>query len=516
MDAQVDRQLRLLRGRVGTYTTLTLPVVALLLLGLMLPFLLGTPMSSNTGGHIASLGTLKSAGTSGGTAAGGVVGGAPLPSGASSAATAPSDAGSPGAVTAGGSISGATTPANGGALKATDVGVTSNGIRVAVLVPKLGGFSQTGYAVDLGDSKAAFGAFFDELNRSGGILGRRISASYINFDPLNDSSMRSACLQATEDDKVFTSFNVNGFYGPGILCMSEEHKTPFVQAYYSDPDEWYQRSNNLYVTAYPSKSRTLRDLVYELDARGALKGKKIGIVDSDYPFDKSASESALIPTLRKLGYTVAHRSTLSSDTATAQSQVPLEVQRMQAAGVDTIFFACYFVYVTTWVQQASNSQYYPQYLQSDYANGATDDATSNLPASYDGAIAVTSTRVGEWRVGRAYDPQAAACLARYKRLTGQTLTPHSGAESVMLGACGSVDEFAAAARKAGADLTRLRLRNGFEALGQVQFPLMAPLTWGPGKTDGGDEVRLVQWHENFQGQQCKCWIPVDDFHAARG
>ena len=519
MNHQVSDRLARLRGRGGTYGALLAPAVGLLVLGLLVPFVLGDPIGRRTTRGIDASGDLGVLGDGGNAVA--------APDGSSTAPTAtggpsaPSDGAAtvapgtpgapgdhPGAVGTGVSPSGET-------LGPSDVGVTAEEIRVAVLVPNLGGFGGAGFAVDLGDSRAAFGAFFEELNRAGGVNGRRIAASYIDFDPLNDSSMRAACLQATEDLKVFATFNVNGFYGPGPLCVTEEHRTPLIQAYYSDPDEWYERSNNLYITAFPSKDRALRNLVHEMHARGALEGKTIGIVDSDYPFDKSASENTLIPTLRALGYDIAHRATLSSDTATSQSQIPLEVQRMQSAGVDTIFFAVYFVYATTWVQQASNRQYFPQYLQSDFANGTSDGATDNMPSSYNGAIGVTSTRGGEHRIGRPRDPESQACIDRWNAITGAPVEPQSGDEAIMLGACGSVDTFAAAGRSAGADLTRERLRDGFTSLGEVRFPLMAPFTWRPGKTDGGDQVRLVQWHFEFQGEECKCWIPVDEFHPAR-
>lgn len=532
MNNHVSRSLAGLHGRRRTYGGLLAPVVGLLVLGLLIPFLAGEPtgrVTSGAGGTGSGLGVLGAEQTDGTIGAGSAVSGSDAfdpaggpveaPLGAAGAvgvdgqpvAKAP---GSPGAVADAPGAAGQPGPV--GQLGPSDVGVTAEAIRVAVLVPNLGGFGGAGFAVDLGDSRASFGAFFEELNSAGGINGRKVVASYIDFDPLNDSSMRAACLQATEDQRVFATFNVNGFYGPGILCVAEEHRTPLIQAYYSDPDAWYQRSDGLYITAFPSKDRALRNLVAEMHARGALRGRKIGIVDSDYPFDKAASEQTLIPALRERGYEITHRATLSSDTATSQSQIPLEVQRMQAAGVDTIFFAAYFVYTTTWVQQASNRQYFPQYLQSDFANGTADGATDQMPPSYDGTIGVTSTRVGEHRVGRAATPEVTACLDRWKALTGAPLEPQSGDEAIMFGACGSVDTFAAAARTAGAELTRTRLRDGFTSLGQIAFPQLAPFSWRPGKTDGGDQIRLVQWHQDFDGQECRCWVPVDEFRAAGG
>lgn len=504
------------------------PALALLLIGLVLPFAVGEPMSAdtslNTGSDVEDFGSLDNANDSsqGGAQAPTTTSATAADRGAANAgdqtaSTAPD--GSQSAPTASTAPQTATTgggDAPGATLTASDVGVTPGEIQVAVFVPNLGGFAGAGFAVDLGDSRASFEAFFRELNEAGGIHGRQIKAHYIDFDPLSDSSMRSACLRATEDLKVFATFNINGFYGPGILCVTEEHQTPLMEAYYSEPEQWYQRSNGLYITAYPSKSRALRNLVAELDAAGVLEGKTIGVVDTDYPFDKLASETALLPALSERGYEVAHRATLSSDTATSQSQIPLEIQRMQAAGVDTIFFAAYFVYVTTWVQQSANRGYYPQYTQSDFANGTSDGGTSQMPESYDGTIGVTSTRGGEKYLGRELAPVAQRCLDRWKQLTGTPLEPGSADETIMLGSCGSVDTFAAAAGAAGPELTRPGLVNGYASLGEIRFPNLAPFTWAPGKLDGGDQVRFVQWHYRFNGEVCRCWVPVDDFRPAKG
>ena len=117
----------------------------------------------------------------------------------------------------------------------------------------------------------------------------------------------------------------------------------------------------------------LRDLVeqmlvesgYDVDDAVAREGEEREIV-SEF---QAASETALLPALRELGYEVAHRSTLSSDTATSQAQIPLEVQRMQSAGVDTIFFAGYFVYVSV-----------ETYLYQTMENRALDQILSRAPA----------------------------------------------------------------------------------------------------------------------------------------
>lgn len=535
MDQDLVERLSQLRSRGGTYSALLAPVVVMLMVGLLLPFVVGDTIGSGSGpaevstfdigdGSFGAADPVAPGSTSttvAGQAAPGapVVPGAPSPVGGADPVPGTPSPASPSGPSDGAASPPTTSPAAGGPSAAngpSDVGVTADAIKVAVLVPNLGGFAGAGFAVDLGDSRAAFGAFFDEVNGRGGINGRQIAASYIDFDPLQDSSMRSACLTATEDQKVFATFNVNGFYGPGILCVGEEHETPLIQAYYSDPDEWYDRTNNLYITAYPSKDRALRNLVTEMHARGALQGRTIGIVDSDYPFDKSASEKTLMPTLRSLGYEIAHRSTLSTDTATAQSQIAIEVQQMQAAGVDTIFFAVYFVYASTWVQQASNRQYFPQYLQSDFANGTSDGATAQMPETFDGAIGVTSTRTGESHLGRPVQPVMQNCIDRWNAVTGTPLEPGGADETIMVGACASVDAFVAGAASRGADLTRTGLRDGIMALGEVAFPLLAPIRWGPGKTDGGDQVRVVRWHWERDGEECRCWIPVDEFRPARG
>ena len=101
----------------------------------------------------------------------------------------------------------------------------------------------------------------------------------------------------------------------------------------SSPEDYYAESGGLLFTELMNKNRIMRVYVDELDRLGLLRGHKIGIVDSDLPADKPAVDGGLIPALRQLGYTVTHRSTVSGDPSTAASQMPVEVQQMQAAGV---------------------------------------------------------------------------------------------------------------------------------------------------------------------------------------
>lgn len=104
-------------------------------------------------------------------------------------------------------------PASGGAgLRATDVGVTGNSVKVGFLLIDTGGVGALGVKglVDLEQQRSAVRAYVDEVNDHGGIGGRKIEAVYAPYDPLSSysgnsgrSTGRAACLSLTEDNHVF-------------------------------------------------------------------------------------------------------------------------------------------------------------------------------------------------------------------------------------------------------------------------------------------------------------------------
>ena len=116
-----------------------------------------------------------------------------------------------------------------------------------------------------------------------------------------DEGARQACLKLAEDEKVFAVFNTTGFGPPGSLCLTREKGVPFLQGS-GHPDEVYAQSNGLYSSTFDSQTRNFRNLVGTLDRMGLLKGKKIGVLGTEWIGLRRETEEGVVQTLRSLGY----------------------------------------------------------------------------------------------------------------------------------------------------------------------------------------------------------------------
>lgn len=530
----VEHALRRLPRRGRTFAVLVATVAGLLLGGLTVPFIIGDEPTSGGSADIelgaAGDSELQGIGAQATDAAGNPVnpdgsvitvpgGGAipgtpgvttvtPLAGRGSGSAGGAGQVGPTAAIArpGGAPAAGGSTGGGGAALTASDVGVTPDSVNLSVFIADLGEVAKLGFQLDSGDQAAAFNGFVKETNDAGGISGRQLKINYIKFDPLNQDDMRRACITATENEKAFATMNLAGFYGAAILCVTEEHGTPYATALQHEPVEWYRRSKGLMVSYLPNKDRILRQMVADLDELDLLKGRKIGVVDSAFTADKLSSETALLPALAARGYTVVHRSTIPEAADQAAAAISVEIEQMRSKGVDTILFAVNFLVEQVWVQQATNRSYNPRYHVSDMGGGATDAGTNQMPASYDGTIGFTSLRTGDDRAGIPEHPGSAPCRKRWSEATKQPMERTTPNSANVIGACILMTDFVRAARAIGPDLKRSAIPRQYESIGAFDVPGVNPGSFGPGKYDALDLVRTIQWKAS-----CKCWNVVSPF-----
>jgi ABC-type branched-subunit amino acid transport system substrate-binding protein len=353
--------------------------------------------------------------------------------------------------------------------------------------------------------RAQYQAAIDEVNQHGGIQGRQIVPEYRLYKIADLDAMRAACVYLTEQKKVFAV--LGGFYGDPILCLTEQHRTPLI-AQASESDDFYARSKGYYFSVSTSKDRILHDLASSLNRDGVLKGRTIGILDQQ-GVDAVPVDRTLIPRLKAMGYRIAYHARIANDPGAAQSQIPLEVQRMRAANVDTVIMANGLITATVFVQEAQNQHFRPQYLLSDFASGASDVYTVAMPSSFAGALAYTALRTGEARAGLPEAPQDKACREVYERRLHTTLDRKSLEYYYAVTACGIVNLFAQGMTAAGPNPTRDGLSQALQHLGSFQVPYGPQGSFRPGKFDAPDETRRVTWKAD-----CKCWLPTSNFQPS--
>lgn len=514
------------RGRGRTYGVMLGLALGSLLTGVVVPFAIGERPTDPTAADTLVLQDPSGNGAPapvGGNPSGQPLPGASSPSsggalpGGSGGTTGSSTSGATGGTGAAGSTgtSGATTGSGGTArpsdpLTASDRGVTPTTVKLGVLIPDLSVLGPTGFTVKADDIRGKYQSAIDTVNESGGLNGRKILPVYRTVSVLDQNEMRQACLAFANDDKVFSVVAVGGFYGPAVACVTVETKTPLVAFDPQDADD-YRNARGYYVTANQEGRRAAANLAATLSQQGLLEGRKFGVFYAGPPYDP-VTVKGLLPALRALGANIVsiykHGDNPSSD-------VPIAVQQFQRDGVDTVIQMTNWINSTQFVQTAQNQGAQFRYYASDTFGNTSDFAIQNMPESYWGTVGISTSRINEQRVGMAEPAIDRQCVQTYlsrpyaKKFDGNNRNDGNYYAATLT--CTVIQLTADAARAAGSHLTRSGFAAAAQALPSKDYPAVGgPLSFGPGKTDGGDYHRLVK-----ADKSCKCWLPVGPFFRDR-
>ena len=243
---------------------------------------------------------------------------------------------------------------------------------------------------DTGTQQKMFDTYFKRVNDAGGINGRKIQPVYATYDPLSTSGANSGpaiCVRMAKDEKVFALI---GFTYTAGTCAAIQYSIPVVTAN-GELEQVARQSHNYEIHTQPTYERIARNWTAYLLQTGLAKGKKVGLVDSADGGNFQLAGDAVQATFQKLGQPITYHARISNDTGSANSQIPVEVQKMKAAGVEQVMLSTNFLVATTFMQQAEQQNYYPQYLTSDIGALASTGLIRTGPAkSLSNLIGVTS------------------------------------------------------------------------------------------------------------------------------
>jgi len=474
-------------------------IVGMLLAGFLIPLASPEPhgATSLATGPRGSASAAAAANGAAGTASDGTTGG----SGTSAAGGGP----------AGGDVNGAAAGGTGGdvARTASDQGVSADSISLGVMLANLDYLSSTGVAASNGtvdERTRVWQALVDDANARGGAAGRTIKLSVHDFDPLTASSGSDACRRLTEDDKVFATITDVGITEQIATCFARQHGVPMI-VYDSQDTTAYEQAGGLLFTTMPSNDRIVYNHVLTLHERGLLQGKTIGIVTTDQGGSK-APERTELPLLDSLGYHVAHRSHLSDDIPTAQSQIPVEVSQMRSAGVDFIIWEGGPTYSNVWLNQAQRTGYNPTYSFDELASGSDDFSIQTVSNKIDG-YAWSVRRRSDRRTDAAPDPGDAACTQKAAQGSGVAIDRSTDLYWDTVEYCSQLSAFVDALNTLP-NPTRPDFAAVVSNLGQRPDLETGPPgvggSWVSGKPDAADYARQLA-HD----PSCRCWRPAGDW-----
>src|SRR4051794_8450222 len=311
-----------------------------------------------------------------------------------------------------------------GSARAASQGASKPGQGVTASTIKLG-LVQVDYScikdfVDFnrGDQEETYKVFVDDLNRQGGINGRKVEPVYRDFCPIGSAAALSTCTSFTEDDKVFA---VVGVFidqsGDAQLCIAKNHQT--VEIIHNVSQSWIdQAPKGLLLTPNITTDRRLSVILDLLGRNKTLKGKKVAVLTQ--PDSKDRAEALVTPALKKMKVRQGETAVLNitgTDTSAAQSQLESFIEKWKDEGIDTFVLVGQVVVSKTYVTMLKDA--FPEAtLISDQTptaqSGGQDAVSAGIdPNPYEGLISVE----GQGAQQRFETPIMQQCVKTWEKAT---------------------------------------------------------------------------------------------------
>jgi hypothetical protein len=416
-------------------------------------------------------------------------------------------------------------------------GVSKTEINVVFPVVDLQALSaQLGFAgdVEYTEQGKAISLFVNHINANGGINGRKINPIISFFDPTNEANMRALCKDWTEGSPAAFAVldGVGDWSGDNELCITQEGHTPFL-GQWTTVSNWTQEGSPYLWWTGPDDASVLSALTQWGHSAGLLGGsRKVGIVVGDRASDQLALNQYLLPDLKHLGVTPVIETIPSDPTETAQtnSAAPLAVEKLKAAGVNSLIPLLPFNAFLPVLVAEGSQQYYPKLLLSDYEE-SIESALGLLSGPFlkelNGQEGVTTETLGGVDDDRpqaqgGYDPSVRSCWniwhAAYPETPKGNMNDFIEEQGPVQGWCQEIDLFAKAATMAGKDLNRRTFVEAMSKITNDPGGFSPVLSFGPKKFSGPTEYQVVALHNNSPASsacktplaplppQARCWV----------
>ncbi len=444
------------------------------------------------------------------------------------------------AASSGGSSSNGSGPSPVSSASTSTRGVSQKSINVVLPVVSLGSLAgKEGFAQDAeyGEQTKAILLFVKQINKAGGINGRKINPIIANFDPTNESAMRALCKNWTEGSPAAFAVldGIGDWTGDNQLCVTQEGHTPMIGQWTTVTNWTNQGSPYLWWTG-PDQATVLQAVVNWGLSSQLLEGKKVGVVAGDRASDQLALKKYLLPDLSRAGVTPVVETIASdpNDTATTDTQAPLVVQQLRSAGVTSVIPLIPFNVFYPVLQAETDQQYFPRLLLSDYES-SIESSLGLLPVPYakalDGQEGVTTETLSGIDDDRpqsqgGYDTAVRSCWVvwhkAYPQIPPGNLSDFIEEQGPIQGWCQAIRLFATAAKAAGPDLNRRTFVTAMSKIKNYPGTNTPVLTFGPNKRYGPTQFQVVRLHVNNPvSTDCKmpknnipqftCWVNVQPF-----
>jgi len=405
-------------------------------------------------------------------------------------------------------------------------GVTKSAINVVFPVVNLQALSSVyGFAgdVEYTEQTKSIRLFVGQINAAGGINGRKINAIISSFNPASESDMRALCKDWTQGSPAAFAVldGVGDWTGDNELCVAQEGHTPFI-GQWTTVSDWTQEGSPYLWWTGPDDASILQALVQWGHSAGLLGGhRKVGVIVGDRASDQLALNDYLLPDLKRIGVqpVVEAIPAQPAESAATGSDAPLIVEKLRAAGVDSVIPLIPFNAFLPVLSAETQQKYFPKLLLSDYES-SIESALGLIPIPYEKALngqeGVTTETLGGIDDSRpesqgGYDPGVRSCWdtwhKAYPQIPKGNMNDFIEEQGPVQGWCQEIRLFARAATMAGPDLNR---RTFVEAMSEIKsYPggYSPILSFGPDKFSGPTEYDVVSLHNNVPPSSV-CRLPA--------
>jgi ABC-type branched-subunit amino acid transport system substrate-binding protein len=351
-----------------------------------------------------------------------------------------------------------------------DKGLTETSIRVAFLLPPEGG--------SLGEAVLGIlAAYFDTVNRGGGVYGRRIEL-ITRPAPSNVAGLRAFCER--EQPFAMVNASVDGIEG-AMPALVEDFELPIIGPLTPLAD--VDRSPSRYVFhLVAGLDRQARALVAYARTRGWLGPRKVGLIICDDPAERRVAD-LVSRELREAGIDPVR---LSWDRNNSGQVAAL----LRAEGVEVVFGLAAHGSTGELIRAASRGSWAPIVLAHGAYSGDLFDAEEG--PEFEGSCFLTFPFGPGDRT-----PEA---VGEYREL-GREYKLRPGHDGVRLAALGAARVLVEGLRGAGRGLTREALIAALERPEGISTGLMPTLYFRNGRRLGALEVTIVEM--DIKGGICK-------------
>ena len=349
-------------------------------------------------------------------------------------------------------------------------GVSKDEIKIGVTYPDLDAIRDV-TDISHGDYKTTYNAVIDQLNKQGGVNGRKVVPVFAPINPIGTAPAQEACLKLTEDEKVFAT--VGFFYFDAPLCYVSQHDTPILGGT-MDPT-YLKQAKAPWMTLDSGPEVTPR-AVDALVKSGDLKGK-VGVVGVASE-EKNLLDAAVLPSLKRNGIknTVAIIDAPLSDTVAATQQAGTIAEKFKSEGIKTVLLVG--AAPSAFSNALKNTDYRPKLVGtpfSTFQGAALNKATD--PSLWKGSA--TADIAADFN-----DPSLQKCYSTVTKATGDKIIERAAPgtpdyQASARAACQYISLFSQLAGAAGKDLTVAGFGKAAEKLGSVTVPGLGTIKYDP-------------------------------------